>query len=172
MRKLNHPRILKLHYLYESENDVKIVEDYVKGGELTSRIKRLKRYSESLAILFMKNLLEAVEYIHSQGVVHRDLKPDNILLVSAEDHEKFKIIDFGLSAQFEKDNELTSKCGTPGYIAPEILRDQNYGTKSDIFSVGVICYQILSGKHPFEGREVFKVLRQNRECKIIFYESD
>ncbi|CAG9324567.1 unnamed protein product [Blepharisma stoltei] len=169
MRKLNHPRVLGLHYLYESSNDIKLVCDYVKGGDLTQRMRSIKKYPENLAIMFIINLLEAIDYLHSNGVVHLDLKPDNILL---EDHEGFKICDFGLSAQFETDNELTSKCGTPGYIAPEILRDEKYGTKADIFSVGIISYQLLTGKLPFEGFDVLTILAINRECHINFHEDD
>ncbi|CAG9327888.1 unnamed protein product [Blepharisma stoltei] len=169
MRRLNHPRILGLHYLYESDHDIKLVCDYVKGGDLTHRIRSLKKYPENLTIMFMVNLLEAVDYLHSCGIVHRDLKPDNILL---EDHEGFKICDFGLSAQFEIDNELCSKCGTPGYIAPEVLRDEKYGTKADIFSAGIICYQLLSGKLPFEGFDALSVLSRNRDCNIAFREED
>lgn len=115
----------------------------------------------------MYKLLKSLEYLHSEGIVHRDIKPENILMKNHDNDEDFVIADFGL-ATFLRNQILNICCGSPGYVAPEILRKSPYGTKVDIFSAGVIMYLLLSGRAPFLGKKDSEVIAQNREAKIYF----
>jgi len=169
MRSLDHTNLLKLHRVYESEDSVYLVMDYIKGGDLLERIQSKLIYTEENSVKFMKQLLEGIHYMHSQSVIHRDLKPDNILLVERDCDFDLKIGDFGLACEF--DEELIFRCGSPGYVAPEILKKMPYGQKADIFSAGVIMYILLSGRTPFYGKNASLVLMRNRECKIYFHEN-
>jgi serine/threonine protein kinase len=168
LRKLDHPRIVKLVRLYESTENLYLVLEYVSGGELFKRILARKSFSEESASLFMKNLLETLSYIHSKNIVHRDIKPENILMVSSEEDNDFKIADFGLAT--ESSYSMTLRCGSPGYVAPEILRKTAYNTKVDVFSAGVIMYILLSGRTPFYGKSPNEILARNKECRFYFNE--
>ncbi|CAG9327732.1 unnamed protein product [Blepharisma stoltei] len=168
MRVLSHPRLVKLHKIYEDEQHVHLILDYMEHGDLFARLTRRGSFSEETAIKFTKNLLEVIEYVHSKNIIHRDLKPENILMMDKENDVDFKIADFGLATTSSKD--LTSRCGSPGYAAPELLWKTPYGFKVDIFSIGVILYVLLTGRAPFYGRNVQELLVNNRECNINFYE--
>lgn len=164
-KKLDHQNIVKLYKVFEDENFVYLVMEYVKEGNLLERIQ-MGSIEAAEAINFSKNLLEVVQYIHGQGVIHRDLKPENILIEEKHSISMFKIADFGL-AYFSTENK--TKCsGSPGYIAPEILRGQPYNSKSDIFSVGVISYQLISRFSPFQGSDLQDLVRQNSKCNVNF----
>lgn len=140
MRLLSHPRIVKLHKVYESETCIYLVMDYLRGSDLHHRICKRGTFSEETAAKFTRKILEALEYIHSVNIVHRDIKPENILMVNLLDDTEFKICDFGI-ATFVHEN-LKLLCGSPRYIAPEILREEGYGVKVDIFSLGIIVYML------------------------------
>jgi serine/threonine protein kinase len=101
---------------------------------------------------------KALDYISSRGIVHRDLKPENLLLSSRISDTSIKIADFGLAKFAPGEDSLTTMCGTPGYIAPEILRREKYGTKSDMWSMGVIVFILLGGYPPFYSRNMKKLL--------------
>ena len=166
MKKLHHPFLVTLHKVYENDKFVHLILDYVPGGDLFHRIVERNIFDEKTASRFMKNLLEAVDYMHSLNIVHRDLKPENILMVNTECDFDFKIADFGLACQ-SSENELL-RCGSPGYVAPEILKKAAYGKKVDIFSTGIILYVILSSRAPFYGKNANEILIRNKECKIYF----
>ena len=166
MKKLHHPSLVTLHKVYENEKFVHLILDYVPGGDLFHRIIERNIFSERTAANLMKNLLEAVEYMHSLNIVHRDLKPENILMSNSECDWEFKIADFGLACQ-SSENELL-RCGSPGYVAPEILKKAAYGKKVDIFSTGIILYVVLSSRAPFFGKNANEILTKNKECKIYF----
>jgi len=142
MRALDHLNVIKLHQVYETDHCVHLILDYVKGQTLTHV---LKLCNETQKIQILRSILEGLDYLSSKGIVHRDLKPENILV----DHEgKVKIIDFGLSTCTKFSKHLFVRCGTPGYIAPEVLRyDGNnpyvtYDTKCDMFSVGSVLFHM------------------------------
>lgn len=107
----------------------------------------------------MKQILSAVVYCHANKVVHRDLKPENLLLESDEPNAKLKVIDFGVSQVFDKTKKMTTKIGTPYYIAPEVL-NKSYTEKCDVWSCGVILYVLLSGSQPFAGNKEFEVCQK------------
>ncbi|CAG9336006.1 unnamed protein product [Blepharisma stoltei] len=167
MRKIKHPRIITLHYVYETEEAFHLVMDYVRGGELQRRLK-MGKYPEHIAAAFMRNLLDVIDFLHNNGIVHRDIKPENILVLSGDNYTEFKLCDFGLSALLKQTEDLSLRCGSPGFVAPEILRRQRYSTKVDLFSAGVICYIMLTGKYPFTGSSPNEILLKNRECRIDF----
>ena len=166
MRKINHPLFVFLHRIYENDEFVYLVLDHVEGGDLFHRIQKRERLREDVASKFMTNMLEALKYLHSQNIVHRDIKPENILMYSNDDDEEFKICDFGLACVAGDDQAL--RCGSPGYVAPEILQKKSYNNKVDIFSAGIICYILLSGRTPFYGRTSKEILIKNEECKMHF----
>ena len=118
------------------------------GGELFDRIVEKDHYSESEAANALLPVIDAIKYCHSMGIVHRDLKPENLLYTSPDNSAIIKVTDFGL-ARFYDDDVMTTACGTPGYVAPEILLGKGYGLEVDYWSIGVILYIILCGFPPF-----------------------
>uniref|UniRef100_A0A1L8DL44 Calcium/calmodulin-dependent protein kinase type 1 n=1 Tax=Nyssomyia neivai TaxID=330878 RepID=A0A1L8DL44_9DIPT len=145
---LTHPNIVQLLETYEDKAKVYLVMELVTGGELFDRIVEKGSYTEKDASGLIRQVLEAVEYMHDQGVVHRDLKPENLLYYSADDDSKIMISDFGLS-KMEDSGIMATACGTPGYVAPEVLAQKPYGKAVDVWSIGVISYILLCGYPPF-----------------------
>ena len=139
MRILDHPNIITLYEIYEGDYHIYLVCELLKGGELFERIIKNGHYSEKDACLIIAQLLNALEYIHMKGVMHRDIKPENLILKNEEGFD-VKLADFGLADFVNRKNLFYKRCGTPGYVAPEILNDEDYDTKVDIFSTGVILY--------------------------------
>ena len=167
MRKLNHPGLVALHRIYENDEFVYLILDFAEGGDLFHRIQKKEKLSEAIAANLITNLLEGLRYLHSLNIVHRDIKPQNILLLSNEVDFDLKICDFGLACLEGNDQAL--RCGSPGYMAPEILNKRSYNTKVDIFSAGIILYIILSGRAPFYGTNSNEILVKNKECRLQFH---
>lgn len=147
--RLSHPNIIQLKEIFESDSDIALVLELVTGGELFDRIVERGYYSERDAAHVIKQILEAVAYLHDNGVVHRDLKPENLLYADMALDAPLKIADFGLSKIIDDQVTMKTVCGTPGYCAPEILRGNAYGPEVDMWSVGVILYILLCGFEPF-----------------------
>ncbi|KAI3987172.1 hypothetical protein MKX01_031656 [Papaver californicum] len=160
MRQLNHPYIVKLFEVLATKEKIYFVMEFVKGGELFPEISKC-RFSEDLSRRYFQQLISAVGYCHSHGVFHRDLKPENLLLDEKGD---LKVSDFGLSAvtsQVQKNGLLYTSCGTPAYVAPEILAKKGYnGAKIDIWSCGVILFVLNSGYLPFDCRNLSRMYRK------------
>ena len=165
MRYIDHPLFIKLYKVYETETDIILIIDYCKFGTMQQRLDRKKRFSEENVLKIAIKLLEAVDYLHSLNIIHRDLKLENILMISNNDFD-FKIADFGLAC--DKNLAFDMKCGTPGYIAPEILRGKSYTEKVDLFSCGVIIFALLAGEFPFVGTSNAQVLERNMKCVVKF----
>lgn len=146
--RLTHPNIVQLYETYEDKTKIYLVMELVTGGELFDRIVEKGSYTEKDASDLIRQILEAVDYMHEQGVVHRDLKPENLLFYSPDDDSKIMISDFGLS-KMEDSGVMATACGTPGYVAPEVLAQKPYGKAVDIWSIGVISYILLCGYPPF-----------------------
>uniref|UniRef100_A0A8C5CYV3 Protein kinase domain-containing protein n=1 Tax=Gadus morhua TaxID=8049 RepID=A0A8C5CYV3_GADMO len=147
--RLSHPNIIRLKEIFETETNITLVLELVTGGELFDRIVERGYYSERDAAHVIKQILEAVAYLHENGVVHRDLKPENLLYEDMSLDAPLKIADFGLSKIIDDQVPMKTVCGTPGYCAPEILRGNAYGPEVDMWSVGVILYILLCGFEPF-----------------------
>ena len=144
---MNHKNVIKLHDVYESTKYIHLVLPYLVGGELFVRINQKGLYRESDAQPIMKNFLEALVYLADNLIVHRDLKPENLIFASKNDNTSIIIADFGLATQLHsQEHKLTLRCGSPGYVAPEVLRDEGYNCSSDVFSAGVIFYHMLTGR--------------------------
>jgi calcium/calmodulin-dependent protein kinase I len=171
----NHPGIITLVDVDESLLDtMRIVMELCEGGELYDSIQERRHYNEPDAKATIQNLLEAVAYIHSKGIMHRDLKPENILLSSKEEYTDVKISDFGL-ARISRDYPRTlprsrSICGSDFYLAPEVIKQEEYGREIDIWAVGVIAYVLLSGSLPFFHQVLHKLYRQIVERDVSFPE--
>uniref|UniRef100_A0A3P8RNI6 Calcium/calmodulin-dependent protein kinase type IV n=1 Tax=Amphiprion percula TaxID=161767 RepID=A0A3P8RNI6_AMPPE len=144
--RLSHPNIIQLKEIFETDTDIALVLELVTGGELFDIVER-GYYSERDAAHVIKQILEAVAYLHENGVVHRDLKPENLLYADLSLDAPLKI-DFGLSKIIDDQVTMKTVCGTPGYC-PEILRGNAYGPEVDMWSVGVILYIRLCGFEPF-----------------------
>ncbi|KAE8782908.1 CBL-interacting protein kinase 32 [Hordeum vulgare] len=151
MKLIKHPNVVRIHEVMGSKTKIYIVLEYVTGGELFDTIVNHGRMREDEARRYFQQLINAVDYCHSRGVYHRDLKPENLLLDSCGN---LKVSDFGLSAlsqQLKDDGLLHTTCGTPNYVAPEVLEDQGYdGAMADLWSCGVILFVLLAGYLPFE----------------------
>lgn len=160
MKKLQHKNIVQLFDIYETSNELFLVLEFIPGGELFDQIVERGNYSEHDAAALVRQILEGIDYMHKHGVVHRDLKPENLLCsnTSSTQSSNIKIADFGLSKDVETGNLQTS-CGTPSYVAPEVLMGGQYDNEVDIWSIGVITYVLLCGFTPFYGdnqRQLFE----------------
>lgn len=144
LRKLNHPNIIKLYDVYEDHSFVHIVTEAYFGQTLTKRLieKPECRFSLHDSLEIIRNILKGLEYLHSQNIMHRDMKPDNIMFKESDGSYDLAIIDFGFATSASKYKDLFTVCGTKGYAAPEVLLRKPYGLKSDIFGAGVIFYQM------------------------------
>lgn len=152
--KVQHPNCIKLFAVYITPRKVYLITELVTGGELLDRVTAKGNYTEKDAADLITQLLEGVSYLHSQGIVHRDLKLENMLMTDHTDKSPIKIADFGLSKFFQQGTVLSTMCGSPQYVAPEILGisdgNQAYSPAVDMWSVGVILFILLSGYSPFD----------------------
>jgi len=147
--RLNHPNVIKLKEIFESETQLFLILELVTGGELFDRIVERQYYNEKDAADAVKQICEAVAYLHDNEIVHRDLKPENLLYRSPAEDSPLKIADFGLSKILTNNATMQTVCGTPGYCAPEVLRGEEYEPAIDMWAVGVITYILLCGFEPF-----------------------
>lgn len=168
---LRHENIVNLHCTYISEKNVFMVTEVVHGGELLERITEEGSYSEADARRIIVQILKAVEYLHSKKVVHRDIKLENILMSDRSAKATVKLIDFGLSRLPQDGSEMRTICGSPLYVAPEILymnlSDTAYTPAVDLWSVGVILFILLSGYSPFDHddeEQLFKNIKEGMYC--------
>ncbi|XP_053987689.1 serine/threonine-protein kinase Chk2-like [Hylaeus anthracinus] len=152
LKALKHPCVVRLEEIVDSPKAVYIVLELMEGGELFERIKSRGKLSEKTAKLIFYQVVLAVSYLHDSGITHRDLKPENILLASDSDVTLAKVSDFGLSKLVDAQTMMKTFCGTPMYVAPEILFSTgrgSYTNQVDVWSLGVILYACLSGSVPF-----------------------
>lgn len=138
----------------------------MKGGDLFDRVAE-KPLTEAEAKDVIQSILSGIQYLHSNNIVHRDLKPENIMMVSTGSTD-IKITDFGLSRIVDEKGEMSTLCGTPQYMAPEILLRMKYSSKADVWSIGVIAYVILSGRHPFNGPKINDILKKIQAGPLDF----
>jgi calcium/calmodulin-dependent protein kinase I len=167
MKKVDHPNILKLFEVYEDDDYFFLVLELVEGLELFDKIVDRGNYSEKDAANIVKQILEAVKYLHEEGIVHRDLKPENLLSAGEGEKEVVKVADFGFAKNFGEEKLVTS-CGSPGYVAPEVLTEDTYTNAVDMWSVGVIVYILLSGYPPFYDESPPKIFKKITEAKYDF----
>ncbi|XP_009956802.1 PREDICTED: myosin light chain kinase, smooth muscle-like, partial [Leptosomus discolor] len=151
MNLLHHPRLVQCLAAFQGPAELVMVMEYVAGGELFERIVDDDfEHTEPSSAQYMRQILEGLRFMHSQAIVHLDLKPENIVCVSPGSHW-LKIIDFGLARKMAPDTPVKVLHGTPEFMAPEVVAFEPVGFSTDMWSVGVICYILLSGESPFQG---------------------
>lgn len=156
LKQLDHPNIVKLIDVFEDERHWCLVMELMQGGELFDQILEKEQFSETDAREATKSIIDAIHYCHSQGILHRDIKPENLLLQSKEQGiSSLKIADFGLARLLDEGSLASTTCGTPGYVAPEVLMQKPYGKECDIWSIGVVAFILLSGTPPFYEEDNF-----------------
>uniref|UniRef100_A0A8C4FGB4 non-specific serine/threonine protein kinase n=1 Tax=Catagonus wagneri TaxID=51154 RepID=A0A8C4FGB4_9CETA len=152
IQSLSHPNIVKLHEVYETDTEIFLIMEYVQGGDLFDAIIESVKFPERDAALMLMDLCKALVHMHDKSIVHRDLKPENLLVQRNEDKSTtLKLADFGLAKHVVR--PIFTVCGTPTYVAPEILSEKGYGLEVDMWAAGVILYILLCGFPPFRSPE-------------------
>ncbi|CAM9494431.1 unnamed protein product [Pylaiella littoralis] len=170
LRLLQHSNVVSIHQFFQDDPEYYyMVMEYMSGGELFDRIVQKTYYNEEEARNLCRVLLDSVRYCHELGIVHRDLKPENILLASKHDDASIKLADFGFACSV-LNGKVTTQCGSPGYVAPEILKAMPYGTSVDMWSIGVIIYTLLGGYPPFHDENQTRLFRRIKAGSFKFHD--
>jgi len=151
LQKIQHPFIVKLHYAFQTKDKLYMILDFINGGELFHHLKKEGRFPENRVKFYAAEITAAISHLHSLGIVYRDLKPENIL-IDADGH--ITITDFGLSKEIKPEEGTHTFCGTPEYLAPEVLRAQAHGMAVDWWSLGTLIYEMLTGLPPFYSQNI------------------
>eukprot|EP00252_Welwitschia_mirabilis_P016587 TRINITY_DN3663_c0_g1_i10.p1 TRINITY_DN3663_c0_g1~~TRINITY_DN3663_c0_g1_i10.p1 ORF type:complete len:700 (+),score=152.64 TRINITY_DN3663_c0_g1_i10:691-2790(+) len=159
LQKINHPNITRLHETKEEQGRIYLVLEYCVGGDLSSYISHHGKVSESKARHFMRQLAAGLRVLREHNLIHRDLKPQNLLLSSCDENAVLKIADFGFARPLQPQGLAETLCGSPLYMAPEIMQSQKYDAKADLWSVGTILYQLVTGKTPFSGSNQLQLMQ-------------
>lgn len=157
LKTVNHENVVDTFDIFETEERYHIVMEYLNGGSLYEEADRRKIFSENHARRIMEQILRGISYLHSIGIVHRDLKPENVLLVEGG-NLNIKLADFGLSKFYDEASEMLMQTliGTPEFIAPEVIHNEEYGAEVDLWAAGVIMYNLLTGDLPFTEEEIMQ----------------
>ena len=166
MAKVKHPHVVGLKAVFDTPNTLFIVMELVQGGELYEMIVERKTFSEKDTSHIMKQVFSALEYLHGIGIVHRDLKLENMLLNDKKTLD-VKVADFGLSKLYSG-QALQTACGTPFYVAPDILLGTGYGPEVDMWACGVLLYILLSGRLPFHADNDAQLFQLIMEGNLVF----
>eukprot|EP00928_Gymnodinium_smaydae_P049847 TRINITY_DN33482_c0_g1_i1.p1 TRINITY_DN33482_c0_g1~~TRINITY_DN33482_c0_g1_i1.p1 ORF type:complete len:546 (+),score=162.71 TRINITY_DN33482_c0_g1_i1:157-1794(+) len=151
LQQIKHDHIIRYYDFYEDVHFLYVVMELCKGGEVFTKILELKRFSEKNAASLGKQMLKAIEYIHQLKIAHRDIKAENFMLADNNVHGNVKMIDFGMATRFEDDQVLTELCGSPHYLAPELI-GQKYDYKADVWAFGVLLYLLMYGHYPYDAK--------------------
>jgi calcium/calmodulin-dependent protein kinase I len=169
---LYHPHIVPIMDFFEEKDCYFIIMELMSGGDLFDRIGKKKSYNEADARDLVVKMLKAVAFCHRRKIAHCDMKPKNLLLMSDDNDSFIKLADFGFAARVHHPKSLTKQCGTPFFVAPEILTRKPYDQQSDMWSVGCIVFLLLSGNLPFLGRSQKELFRKIVAGKYEFNEED
>jgi len=156
LSKLNHPFIVNMHYAFQDKDNLYLVMDLLNGGDLRFHISRYRKFSEEQTRFFIANMIYALEYIHENNVIHRDIKPENLVL---DENGYVRITDFGIAKENMPDNSSETS-GTPGYMAPEVMKSKNHSFPVDFFAIGVIGYEFMTGSRPYCGKNRKEIKEQ------------
>lgn len=176
MRRIDHPNCIKFFNVYETRDKIFIVMELLWGGQMLDRIVERDHFSEMEAARCFVQIMSGIEYLHHNGVVHRDLKPENIMFANEDEDSILKIVDFGLGRAVEPEEldsgraRFWSRCGSPNYVAPEVLNRRGYGMECDIWSAGVILYITLTGVPPFNQSTVERKFASIKKAEFSFPE--
>lgn len=165
MKKINHPNIVKLieTIIDDKTENVYLIMEYYDRGDFSKFLKK-RPLREKYAIKYLKQISNGLKYLLQNNIIHRDLKPQNILVSKVG---TLKISDFGFARYFDKDILIQTICGSPMYMAPEIMKNKKYDYKSDLWSIGVIFYEMLTGETPFKAKNIYELIRIIENEKII-----
>ena len=166
LRMINHTNIIDIFdVIYNKKyNNIIIILEYCVHGDLSYKLKN-KRFSEKEGIRYIYQLISGLKYLNDNNIIHRDLKPQNILI---DYYDNIKICDFGFSRKFNDSDVLQTLCGSPLYMAPEIIKHKSYNNKSDMWSFGIIVYQMLTGHLPYTANTVYELFKQINNLSIIY----
>ena len=156
LSKLNHPFIVNMHYAFQDKDNLYLVMDMLSGGDLRYHVSRYRKFSEEQTRFFIANMVYALQYIHSHNVIHRDIKPENLVL---DEKGYVRITDFGIAKENLPDNSSETS-GTPGYMAPEVMKAKNHSFPVDFFAIGVIGYEFMLGRRPYYGKNRKEIKEQ------------
>jgi len=170
LQDMEQPHIIRLYAVYDESSYFYLITERMLGGELFDRIVSKCYYNEKEARDVCAILFGAMNHIHQKSVAHRDLKPENLLLMSENSDSDIKIADFGFAKRAISSTCLRTQCGTPGYVAPEILEGVPYGTQADMWSLGVIAFILLGGYPPFIEENQRDLFRKIRKGQYEFHE--
>lgn len=168
LRMAEHPNLIRMVELYEGDTYIYCVMDFCKGKRLFDEVSEKRSLPEGYALKVLRKVLEALVWLHSKHIVHRDVKLENILFRGKSLQEGLCLVDLGFAVVVDEAQKILPNCGTPGYTAPEVLLKQPYDTKADVFSLGVVFYIMLTGREPFAAPTEKLVVEKNRACKINF----
>eukprot|EP01101_Sappina_pedata_P006966 TRINITY_DN3584_c0_g2_i1.p1 TRINITY_DN3584_c0_g2~~TRINITY_DN3584_c0_g2_i1.p1 ORF type:complete len:326 (+),score=145.32 TRINITY_DN3584_c0_g2_i1:64-978(+) len=170
LKRVDHPNIIALKEIIDTKNCLFIITELVTGGELFDKIVELGSYCEKDAAVLVYKIVSAIGYLHSMGIAHRDLKPENLLLKDGSSLSEVKLADFGLSKIVSQKVMMQTACGTPGYVAPEVLQAKGYDKEVDMWSIGVITYILLCGFPPFYNEKMQLLFEQIMKADFDFPE--
>jgi calcium/calmodulin-dependent protein kinase I len=171
LQRLQHPHIVKFVDWFESRDKYYIVTELATGGELFDRICQQGKFTEKDGSQTIKQVLEAVNYLHQNNVVHRDLKPENLLYLTKDLDSDLVLADFGIAKTLgTKDEVLTTMAGSFGYAAPEVMLKQGHGKPVDMWSLGIITYTLLCGYPPFRSENLQDLIDECSACRVVFHE--
>lgn len=152
LKQLDHPFVTKMHYSFQTPNNLYLILDYCPGGDLHYHRSERKIFKECEARFFIAEILLAVEYIHSLNIIHRDLKPENILI---DEDGHCCLSDFGLAEDDMSDDDLAMDyCGTPNYMPPEMIEKQGVDKSADVYQIGTLLYDFLVGFPPYYSEDL------------------
>ncbi|KAF9578971.1 hypothetical protein BGW38_004971, partial [Lunasporangiospora selenospora] len=164
MKLINHPHVIRLYDVYETEQELFLVMEYVSGGELFEYLVNKGRLNETEALRFFQQIIVGLAFCHKRKICHRDLKPENLLL---DDQLNVKIADFGMASLQKSGRLLETSCGSPHYASPEVVTGLKYdGSSSDIWSCGIILYALLTGHLPFDDENIRQLLSKVKSGKF------
>ncbi|XP_057519309.1 serine/threonine-protein kinase ATG1c isoform X2 [Amaranthus tricolor] len=172
LKQINHPNIIRLHDIIEAPGKIHLVLEFCSGGDLFKYIQRHRRVPEATAKHFMQQLAAGLKVLRDNNIIHRDLKPQNLLLSTNENNSVLKIADFGFARSLQPRGLAETLCGSPLYMAPEIMQLQKYDAKADLWSVGAILYQLVTGKTPFSGSNQIELLQNIIKATELRFPSD
>eukprot|EP00923_Selenidium_pygospionis_P037862 GHVN01066265.1.p1 GENE.GHVN01066265.1~~GHVN01066265.1.p1 ORF type:complete len:406 (-),score=45.12 GHVN01066265.1:642-1859(-) len=156
---LDHENVVRFLEFFEDKHFLYAVIEKCDGGELFTKIVKKRKFTEEKAAVLARQMLHAIQYVHSCQIVHRDIKAENFLFKIKEDESPLLLIDFGMATRLEDDKLLTQLCGSPHYVAPELIRRQ-YRFQVDMWALGVMVYLMLFGKYPFEAQDHKTIVTQ------------
>lgn len=164
MKNLDNKNVLKLYDIISEKSYIYMILEYCENGDLYKFLKK-RPLKEEFSKRYMKQIANGLKYLLSKNIIHRDLKPQNILI---DRFYNIKLSDFGFARYYEEDTLLKTLCGTPLYMAPEIINYKDYDDKADLWSIGVILYEMLYGRRPFKAKNIHTLVKNINSDPITF----